>query len=360
MKKKIFFPCVVLAMLIFLLPKIAFAEEDAQKSPLGFSVEAIQPDTQIDKDKTYFYLKTKPGVEQKVQVKVTGKSATPVKVKAYISNAITSEEGTVNYIPNIEKNKTLSDSLEEIATIDTPEFEIADKEEKLVTITIKTPQKSYPGIKLGAITFTQVEDENSPKNKGQVKADYSYRIGMCISESDKIYNDGQSLNLTKVEPKIFRAQKAVLLTLENPESKMISDFEMDIQIVDKKNNKVVKKQKLENGSIAPNSEFTYAVDWGVDSIPSGKYLAKVKAKSKHQSWNLEKEFEITEDQAKKMNKETLVKLTLPTWAYAVTILLGIATVVFSIVLSVRNKKWEQKKKKKRKKKKKQINENEMR
>lgn len=348
MKKRKIFALVVFILSLFSIPKATFAEEGSQASPLGFTVEAIQPDTQIDKSKSYFYLKTKPGIEQKLQVKVTGKSSTPVKVKSYISNGITSESGTINYIPDAEKNKTLTDSMEEIATVDTPEFEISDGEEKIVTITIHPPKESYQGIKLGSVSFKQIDDDS--KQKAQVTSEYSYRIGICISESEAIYNDGQSLNLTKVKPELFRAQKTILLTLENPEPKMISDFAMTIQIVDKKTGKLVKKQKLEDGSIAPNSDFTYPVDWGIDKIPSGKYIAKVNATSTHKSWDLEKEFEITENQAKKMNKETLVKLTLPTWAYVATVLLAIITVVLSIVISLRDKKWSNVKKRKKKKK----------
>ncbi|MHC5228520.1 DUF916 and DUF3324 domain-containing protein [Enterococcus sp. LJL99] len=331
-----------------MLPQTSFAEDSSTTDPLGFTVEAIQPSTQIDKDKSYFYLKTQPGVEQKVQVKVTGTSPKPVKVKAYVSNAITSESGTINYIPEIEKNKTLTNSIEEIATVDAPEFEISDGEEKLVTITIKTPQESYDGIKLGTVYFKRIDQEET-KQTSQVKSEYSYRIGICLSESEKVYNDGQSLNLTKATPELFRTQKAILLTFENPEPKMITDLKMKIKIIDNKNGKVVKKQELENGAMAPNTAFDYAVDWGIESIPSGKYTAQVEATSKHKSWDLEKEFEISAEQAKKMNKDTLYKLFLPNWAYIVTIILGIVTIGFSIALSLRNKKWAQMKKNKRKK-----------
>jgi len=304
----------------------------AETNPLGFVVEPIYSDNQIDTEKPYFYVKTTPGEEQELKVKVTGTSESPVKIKSFVSNAITSEFGSIDYVRDQSKDSSLKDSIEEIATVDNKEFTLAKNEEKTVTILIKNPAEHYEGIKLGTIYFKRV-DQNEEKSKNQIKNEYSFRMGILLSETDKIYNDGQSLNFTKVEPKLIRSKKAIVLTLQNPESKMITDFNMKVKIlVDQ--GKIVKEQSIENGSIAPNSSFDYAFDWGIDTLKSGKYTVKISATSKHKSWNLEKNFEITQEIAKEMNNKTLYKLFLPKWAYVVTVFLGVSTLVCSVVIKI--------------------------
>lgn len=313
----------------------------SDENPIGFSVETIMPDNQIDQNKNYFYIQTSPGANQILKVKVTGTSEEPVKIKAYIANAITDDSGTVDYKPNIEKDDTLVDSIEEIAKVDENEFELGLGEEKIVEISITSPATSYSGVKMGAVYFERVM--NGLK-EGKINNKYSYRIGIICSETEDLYTNSQEFNLLKVTPELKKTQKSVTLTLQNREPKTIADLYMDIKIVDKKTGKTVKSQKLSDGMVAPNSRFDYSVNWGIESIRSGTYIAKVSAKSRYKSWELEKEFEITADEAKKMNEETLYKLMLPLWAYIVTVILGLFTVGSTVFLALRRKKLRKKKK----------------
>lgn len=314
----------------------AIASEN-KGDPLGFSVETVKPSSQIDQNKTFFYIKTEPNQVQKLKVKVTGTSEEVVKVKVYLANGITSEKATINYLASQKKDETLKDSIEEIATVNQPEIEVAQGETKEVIITVKPSAENYTGIKLGSIYFQRETEKNS---KVTVDSSFSYRIGLVASEENSSYSDGKSLKLLDVQPELLRAQKTIGITLQNPESKVIPDFSMKVEIVNKINGNVIKKQSMSDGSIAPNSHFTYSVDWGLDPIPSGTYIAKINAKSNDQIWNLEKEFTITEEKAKIMNDETAFKLSLPDWVYVLTIVLSLATLIVSIYLIYRGGQWQ--------------------
>lgn len=338
-----------LGLLFLLIGQILWAQAaQAEDNPMGFTVETIMPTEQIDKTQTYFYIKTEPGQSQKLKVKVTGTSDEPVKVKTYVANAFTAPNGTVNYLPDQKKDPSLSQSIEEITTIQEKEFELKNKEEKIVEIEVVPPAEHYDGIKMGAIYFERVS-EVAADEKSMINTKLSYRVGLIASESDGTYTDSQELNLVEVKPEIKQAQKTIGLVLQNPAPKTIADFYLDVSIVEEKTGKIVKTQKLKNGMMAPNSRFDFSVLWGLDPIPSGSYIAKVSAKSRYKSWELEKKFEITKEQAKKMNEETLYKLTLPTWAYYVTIALGIGTVGMASYLSVRGARWKKESQRKRKK-----------
>ena len=325
------------------MPNISRAEED----PMGFTVETIMPTSQIDQNKTYFYIQTTQNEEQTLKVRVKGTSEEPVKIKTYVANAMTSESGTVNYVAKYEKDTTLQQSIEEITTVSEDTFELKLGEEKVVEIKVTPPAESYDGVKMGAIYFERVLEE---KKEGKINTEYSYRIGLMTSESDTIYTDSQELKLLDVKPELKRTQKSITLQLQNPEPKTIADFYMDTKIINEKTGKVVKTQKLSGGMMAPNSHFDYSVNWGIDAIPSGKYIAKVSAKSRYKEWELEKKFEITKEQAKKMNEETLYKLTLPNWAYIGTVILGVMTISLTLLLTIRSKKWKEEERKLRKKK----------
>ncbi|WP_430606654.1 hypothetical protein IGJ55_002753 [Enterococcus sp. AZ170] len=311
----------------------SFAEED----PIGFTVEAQQSVTQLDKEKDYFYIKTTPGVEQQVKVTVTGTSEEPVKVKVSTVNGSTSEAGTIDYSPGVKSDSSLKDSIEEITTIDSPEFELKKGEVKTVSITIKPPIDSYEGIKLGTIYFEREQTEEQKKQA--IKSSYSYRIGLLLSESDEEYSNSKQLNLIEVKPELKRAKKTIQVTLQNPEPKMIADFSLTASVVEEKSGKVVKKKQLKEGAMAPSSQFSYAIDWGLDPIPAGNYLVKIDAESRYDQWHLEKKFTISAEQAKKMNDETLYKLTLPEWAYWGTGIVAVLLVVDGSYVFLRNRKW---------------------
>ena len=335
---------VTVGLLIFCQSNVVFAADD----PIGFNVEPELPATQIDNDQSYFYIKTTPTNTQELTVTVIGTSDEAVKVKAYAVNANTSEEGTVNYQEGTPKDETLTDSIEEIVTIEPAEFEVSKDKAVQVKIHVTPPAESYEGIKLGTIYFSRVMDE--AETEAAVSSSYSYRVGLMLSESDQEYLDGKTLNLVDVVPELKRAQKTIQLQFQNPEPKMISGLVMDVEIVEKKNNKVVKKTTLKDGAMAPNSHFNLGVDWGLEPIPSGDYIARVTADSRYEQWELEKEFTISPEVAKKMNEDTLFKLTLPDWGYRVIVGLSVAIVGDFVYLIIRKRKWTQLKKQQRKNK----------
>ncbi|MGM0218950.1 DUF916 and DUF3324 domain-containing protein [Enterococcus sp. AZ126] len=330
--------CLLATLVVTVFCLFSGKTSEAAEDPLGFSVETVLPETQIDKNQTYFYVKVEPNKPQELKVKLKGTSETPVKVNIFTANATTAETGTILYKEGLPKDSTLKSSIEEITKISESEVELKKDEEKIITILVQPPVEKFEGIKLGTIYFERADGTEEDSDE-MVKSSYSYSVGLMLSEAEGEYSDSQSLKLLDAKAELKRTKKTVQLTLQNPEPKMIADFSADVTIVEAKNGKVVKSQQLKEGAMAPNSRFDFSVDWGLDPMPAGDYIAKVKAKSRYKSWELEKPFTISGQQAKKINEETLFKLTLPTWAYVLTILLGVGTILLAIYLSVRGKKW---------------------
>ena len=302
------------ALVLWLVIQVGYLGEKAvaaeEEPPLGFSVETVQPKTQIQVNKTYFYIKTKPAEEQVLEVKIKGLRDEPVKVGISLANAFTSEQGTLGFLTGHEVDQTLLHPLEELVTIEPAEVAVAKNETKVVQIKVTPPAESYPGIKLASLFFTQLEEV---EDKEQLSEIYRYGIHLMTSETEEAYDNGQTLELGKVQPYLLHKEKVVIANLHNPEPKLIDDLTIKAEILDAKTQKVLKTAKLTNGRMAPNSNFDFSFKWGIDGMLAGDYLMKMEATSSKADWQLSKEFTIDGATAKKLNEETLVKLSLPKW-----------------------------------------------
>lgn len=340
-----------MGLLLFLFPNKALADDD-ENSGMGFSVVAVPSSKQIDPGESYFYLQTTPGEVIQLKVKVKSQKKEPVKVNVYGADAISSAEGTFEYTDDLKKlDKTLTDPISSMVKVETPTITVENFEEKEAVIQIVPPKKSYQGIKMGALNF-----ELDDKSKAAVANKFQYQIGLITAENRDDYRDSQTLNLLEAKSTLVRGRKMSVGVLQNPEPKIISKLNIQAEVKEKETNKVLHKKKIEEYSLAPNSFSNFEIDIGRDTIKSGTYLLSIVASNDYGNWELEKEFKISSNEAKKMNEETAFKIITPMWIKVLTSFLFVMTGVLMIGLIIRRKKlenqWKVKKRKKRKKRKK--------
>ena len=325
----------------------AASEEDN----LGYTISPVLPSSQIDPEKDYFYLKTKAGEEQTLEVRVKSTTKKKVTVKIYSTNAMTGDGGTIEYANDLADNDaTLKSPITSMLKVETPELSVENYEEKRVEIKLTPPKESYTGIKMGALVFAL---DNGKEEETGVSTEFSYRIGMIASETGEQFNDGQSLNLNSVKAAIKRGKKMILANLQNPESKVLENVTINATMQKKGTTEIIKKKTVENYSLAPNSHFDFEMDWGINAMPSGTYVLKLEANNDNQEWHLNQEFTITNQQAKKMNEESAFKITTPNWIKISGIIQIVLVCLISFFILLRKTKWEKSWKKiriKRKKK----------
>lgn len=309
-----------------------------ESDTLGYTVSLVQPTTQIDPEISYFYLQTTPGEAQTVEVRIKSTKKESVQIKIYGANAFTGNNGTIEYTTDVSKqDKTLKEPLTSLIKIEPVEVTVGNYEEKTVRIQVVPPKEAYKGIKMGAIVFAL--DQGTEESEG-VSTEFSYRVGMILSGSGDVFNDGQSLNLVGVRASIMRGKKMVLATLQNPDPKVLEQLTITATMLRKGSDKVVKRKIVDQYSLAPNSHVDFELDWGVEAIPSGNYLLKLDVSNDYQDWQFSRDFIITNEQAQKMNDESAFKIVTPRWIKGVTVLLFVYTVVATSILIVRQHKWE--------------------
>lgn len=341
-----------LVLLLLLLPlvfsKAAYAEEsqikqeeipeNTEQGDVGFTVETELPATQVDQSKSFYFSKVNPGEEQTIVLKVRSTSPKEKKVKIYVKEAYTNSNGNVDYDGSTyTRDETLKNSLEELAVVSPKEVTVKGLETKEIKIKITPPAESFDGVKVAAICVMNAE---SDEEEAGIGSSFGYRVGLVITEDEDVtYDDGSSLNLLQVKPTVHQGKRVIQATLQNPEPKILKNLTVETKLREKGSNEVLRKRTTNDMRMAPNSQFDFATNWGLDPIRSGTYVLSVKASSGEHSWSWDKEFTIGEEQAQKINEEASYTITYPKWVPLVVILLGVLTICAIGALYVRRKKW---------------------
>ena len=313
-------------------------EQEKAKNEVGFTVQPVLPDNQIDSSKGFYFIPVKAEEETKLTLKVKSTMKEARTVRISIEDAYTNQNGQIDYEGlNKKQDTSLKDPLSKITDVSSKEITVKNHEIKEVTLTIKTPKEQFDGVKAAAVCIKKVDSEKEQKGIGTT---YGYRVGLVITEQEDIdYNSGTSLNLLKVKPTVHQGKRVIQTSLQNPEPKILDDLTVQTKLRKKGSKEVLRKRTTNDMRMAPNSQFDFATNWGVDPIKPGTYVLSVKATSKEKSWNWSKEFTIGEEQAKKINEEASYTLTYPKWIPIVVILLGILTITIIGCLYLRRKKW---------------------
>lgn len=325
--------------------------EAEEPNPLGFTVQAVCPDTQVEVNKSYFFIETKPSVSQVLKVRLKGMKKEPVRIKASVANGVTGMSGNLEYEHNPDNLDTsLQNPLTELVEFSETEITLENFEEKIIDVTVTPPETSYEGIKLGALVFELVEEAEGDDKKA-VANNYRYRVGLLTTETGEEYEDAQNLELLTAKLSLTLGRKQVSAMIHNPDPKLAEKLSVEAVVTKKGSETVLKQQKVENARMAPNSTYQFLIDWGVDPVQAGEYVVKMTAKSDHGEWVWEKEFNVSSDEAKTMNEESAFKLVLPKWV-PLSVLAALATVAgVALLLTVRSSKWQKRLKERSKKRK---------
>lgn len=328
--------------------EVAFAEG------IGFAVDPIFSNKQIDKSKDFYYLLTKPGEEQIIELAVTSTQKEPISIKITPQYAWTQSNGQMGYTDDLELlDESLKEPLTSMFELDEDIITVSNYEIKQVKIKLRAPNEHYDGIKAGALTFSLAQEEGESE-KG-VGVNYAVRIGVMTSESGDSYSDGNDLLLNSAKATVINSHKVVVGRLQNPQPKMLVNLNIEGNIVEENTKKIIKKKKMNSITMAPNSFMDYEFDWGIDTMPAGNFIMTINGENGEDSWVLTKKFTITGKQAKKVNDASVFKIVTENWIKVVAIILGsIAGINSSIVivrLGKRKKRWKKLQIKRKKKKK---------
>lgn len=343
MRQKITYSTFICSLLLFLLlfPTSSFADEAETEEMMGFSVESIIPENQVDRTKTYFYLSIMPEETQTIQVKLKSLQEAPVTIQMNIHDAVSSSIGAIDYAQDNPKlDQSLIDPITKVVRMkdDVKEITLKNKEEKVIDFEITPPKTPFTGVKLGSLRFLRKNETEDEKTSGLIPQ-YARVIAVMLTEDEEPFNQGAELHLKRVGLQLSNGRKVIAARIQNDQPKVLQEMTIQGSVQRKGEEKVLAEQKLENFSVAPNSNFDFEIPLGLESFEAGTYIFKGKAEGDGRTWEWTKEFTIGKEQATKINEETAYKVIIPNWVLWTALgLIGALAVLVFYLLS-RQQKW---------------------
>nr|WP_149023633.1 DUF916 domain-containing protein [Listeria rocourtiae] len=155
-------------MLLLALPTMLIGVLFHPLSPeaaANFSVTTVIPDNQIDKSKTYFDLRMKPGQKQDLEVVLKNDTDKEITVETNANTAVTNDNGIVDYSQtNPKLDKSLKIPFSSIATME-DEVVLPANSSKTIKVAVTMPDTAFDGIILGGLQFIEKEDPDAKKRR---------------------------------------------------------------------------------------------------------------------------------------------------------------------------------------------------
>ncbi|KRM96144.1 hypothetical protein FC19_GL001217 [Liquorilactobacillus aquaticus DSM 21051] len=324
----------ILSLITCLIPIIWLKVPTAHAEGAGFTVTAVTPANQFDKNASYFDLKVVPGQTQNINVQIQNLTNAQKKITAYPNTAYTSNAGVEAYDKNNLKHLSRAPFfLSEI--LGRPQkIILAPRESKTLTFTLKMPQQKFRGILEGALYFLDNQTSNTQQTnqKGMIiKNRYALALGVVLRE-DTQATVAPKMKMNKISAGIedtANFSAATKINLENTRPVMIKKLTLTGEISKLAGSKVLYRSTQKNLGMAPNSNFDYSINWHNKAMKSGKYHMHVIATSGKYKWIFDRNFTITRSDAGKINKKANINRNW-TWLW---ILLGVLLVLLVFMLA---------------------------
>ncbi|EMF0052909.1 MULTISPECIES: DUF916 and DUF3324 domain-containing protein [Enterococcus] len=314
---------------------IAYGEEGIG----GFTIEGVPNAHQLDSSVGYFYLKENPEEKDEIKVKLINESSKEKTLEIKVTDANTNPNGIIDYTGMIKNHKLLKTPLTQIVKANQSEVKVPANSTKETTLTVTMPKDRFEGIVLGGIVVSEKKDEEKSKQTVSVENTYSYTLGVVLTnETENQMKKYISVELEDVGPILYDGRRIIQADILNPNPYIFPDSKVEGQIIDQKTKEVVRMKEQKNVSIAPFSVFPFQFDWVKEDLKPGKYLFKGVVTGDKKEWKFEKEFEITEEQADKINQESVFQIQIPKWVSIGSLVFALLAFMMIVFLLLRSRK----------------------
>lgn len=286
-------------LLLFLF--CSFETATASENTVDYSISANLPENQREGNSTYFDLLVTPGQEQELSVTIFNSSEEEQTFILEANTAITNNNGIIDYTQVDKKpDSSLTHNFSELVTHDKT-ITVGPKANKAAVFKLKVPEKPFDGMLLGGFHVRQEAPENVD---GQINNTYSYALGVVLRENEQRITP--DLKLNKVTPDLINYRPQVSVNLQNIQPINIKELSVKADIRKKGQEQIVKSAEKQSISMAPNSNFDYAISWEDQALEAGEYELMLSAADQEgNAWEFKESFTITKKAAEEVNKSAL-------------------------------------------------------
>lgn len=294
---------VIPIIILFLFSNVSY-NAFAMEGEVGYSVQAIQPENQINKTASYFDLMMEPGQEQTILINIYNTSNEDIEVAVHITNPITNRNGIIDYTNlEAEADESLKVPITEIASIEENDIKIHANSTTQVPIHLIMPAEEFDGIILGGIYVEKIPEESEEKEESvQIQNRYSYVIGLQLRENDTVVKP--DLLLKEVNPELVNYRTSVIAKIQNRAPIIADHLNIQAKVFDS-DDKEIRFAGVENYRLAPNITMDFVIDWENKLLEPGTYKVSMYVNNGDESWVWNEEFIIPEEEAILLNEEAV-------------------------------------------------------
>ncbi|MBS6193765.1 DUF916 and DUF3324 domain-containing protein [Enterococcus hirae] len=329
MLKKIITFCLLCMGILGLVEHTQASESDFNT----FSVEGIPNENQLDPDAGYFYLREKPGAQDKIKLEIRNTSSEKKIFIVKVTDANTNTNGLIDYTGQLPNSNELKTPLTQIVNPKKQEVTVPKNSAKEVTIEITMPQEPKPGVLMGGVVVSEKKDTTNKSKTISIGNTYSYTLGVLLTnENNTTFNKNISVTLKNVQAKLLDGRKIIEGTILNNNPYVFGKAVMTGRVINEKNKEVVKERTQNEISIAPYSVFPFQIDYKKEELSAGDYVFEGSIKTKEKTWQFSKKFSITEKQAKNINEKSVFQVQISSWLNYGLYVLAVLNVLLLITI----------------------------
>ena len=278
------------------------APQDMPNS-VGFYVSAELPDNQVNPEVSYFDLRVQPGGRQDLRVRITNEGSQDITLKVAANTASTNLNGVIDYRTPDIRHEALDFGFADITEVKEPEVHVKAGQTGYAVVSLALPEQAFDGMLLGGILVTRELDKNEIRQGVNLQNEYSYVIGVKLTESDEeTFADFEPIG---AGAELINRHTKVVHNIRNTEPAVIKDVALAIEIypANNKNRLLLREERMID--VAPSSVVPYACSWKDGEIQPGNYLSVVHLEKEGREWDFEMPFTVTAAQAGDINSNTL-------------------------------------------------------
>lgn len=330
--------CALLFFTLYTNTQQAFGEESSSELLGAYTIEAVPNEHQIDTNVNYFYLNEQPGAKDQIKVKLINDSEAEKVLEIKITNANTNLNGLVDYTGTLKDHKSLKTPLTSIVKAKEKEVKVPPKSEVETTLDIQMPQEKQEGIILGGVAVSEKQEKVKKNQNVAVGNTYSYTLGILLTNDSSVeIQQNKSVELEDVGAILSDGKKVVQADILNPNPYLFGEATISGKIRNEEETKTIQETKKEHVEMAPNSIFPFQFDWKKEELKPGNYVFVGNVKTIDNEWNLKKRFTISENEAEKINEDSVFKIQIPDWLKFSALLIGLLTVINTVYLTLRKR-----------------------
>jgi uncharacterized membrane protein len=281
-----------------------------------------------------------PGTEQTLEVELTNHGEEDKVINVNVATASTNHGGNADYTrrPNNEPDDTLLYQMQDLASTE-GRVTIPAQGSVKVPIKVLMPSVPFEGILAGGINFEEEvpkgEEEVTENDGVMIKNEYSYVIALLLRVDETEVKPEMQLNQVYATQSSYRNN--ISANLQNIKPAFIYDMRIDAKVREKGQKDVVYELEKKGMEMSPNSNFNYLIPLNGEPFEAGTYVLTLSVESTQGNWEFEKEFVISEEDARRFNETDVTIEVSKLWIY-IAAGGGILVFIILVFLIVLNRK----------------------